>query len=72
MNEVQSAASERKYVTVKQLAAEGNIPLTEASLRWHVFRADENGLAPAIRRIGRRVLIDREGFFRWIDKGVAA
>jgi hypothetical protein len=27
-----------------------------------------NGLAPAILRIGRRVLIDEEAFFLWLDQ----
>lgn len=37
-------------------------------LRHIIFNADTNGFAPAIRRIGRRVLIDEAKFFEIIEK----
>lgn len=40
---------------------------TQAGLRDLVLKADRNGLAPAIRRVGRRVLIDEDAFFVWVD-----
>ena len=45
---------------------------TEASLRWLIFRAAENGLANsgALIRIGRRILIDEARFMQYLrDQG---
>jgi len=41
---------------------------TQASLRWLIFQAEQNGLAKsgAIIRLGRRVLIDEEKFLGWV------
>lgn len=53
------------------------IPLTEwpkyhswppiGGLRHLVFYADQNGFDKVIRRAGRRVLIDEQAFFGWVD-----
>jgi len=39
---------------------------TEPAVRWHVFNAKNNGLEPHIRRVGRKVLINVQGFREWI------
>jgi hypothetical protein len=39
-----------------------------AAMRWMIWKARENGLDKHIRRIGRKVLIDENGFWEWIDK----
>jgi hypothetical protein len=52
--------------TIKQLAQE-NPAFTEASLRWLVFNARQNGLDTAIVRIGRRVLIDAHKLDVWLE-----
>lgn len=54
------------------------IPLTEwpkhhswppiGGLRHLVFYAEENGFSKVIRRAGRRVLIDEQAFFQWLDE----
>ncbi len=54
------------------------IPLTEwtkhhswpplGGLRHLVFYADQNGFDKVIRRAGRRVLIDEQEFFAWINE----
>jgi hypothetical protein len=41
--------------------------LTEHSLRHHVRLAEHNGLSPAIRRVGRRVLISESRFLQWLE-----
>lgn len=55
--------------TVRQFSA-ANPAFTEASLRWTIFNENTNGLAAsgAILRHGRRVLIDEQRFFAWIDR----
>ena len=52
--------------TIKQLAQE-NPAFTEASLRWLVFNARQNGLDAAIIRVGRRVLIDLQKLDAWLE-----
>ena len=41
---------------------------SRAALRNLIFKAETNGLASAIRRVGRRVLIDEAAFFAWVDR----
>lgn len=36
-------------------------------LRHLIFNADKNGFAPAIKRVGRRVLIDEKKFFECVE-----
>ena len=50
--------------TVKQLAAEAPF-VTESKLRWWIFHAETNGMAPALIKIGGRVYIDRAEFNKW-------
>jgi hypothetical protein len=58
----------RHLRTVAQFAREHDA-FREPSLRWLIFNAEENGLAQAgaIVRIGRRVYLDVERFFAWVD-----
>ncbi len=37
------------------------------ALRHYVRHADKNGLAPAVRRIGRKILISESGFLSWLN-----
>lgn len=55
-----------KLRSVRQIA-ERNPAFSEASLRWLIFRAGQNGLDRALVRIGRRVLIDEPRFNDWIE-----
>jgi len=36
-------------------------------LRHIIFHADKNGFGPAIKRVGRRVLIDERKFFEIVE-----
>jgi len=40
---------------------------TVHSLRHYVRFAEQNGLAPHVRRLGSKILIDEVGFRAWID-----
>ncbi len=53
-------------VTVTQLA-EKSPAFTEASIRWKIFQAENNGLDRALVKVGRRVLIDVVEFERWLE-----
>ena len=39
---------------------------TEPALRALIHRSEENGLAPHLYRVGRRVWIDLNGFEQWV------
>lgn len=36
-------------------------------MRHLIFNAESNGFNTAIRRVGRRVLIDEAAFFAWVE-----
>jgi hypothetical protein len=42
---------------------------SQSALRWRIFKAQDNGLqqAGAVVRVGRRVYLDPERFFAWIE-----
>lgn len=54
------------------------IPVTEWSehhswppqggLRHLIFNAKKNGFDKVIRRVGRRILIDEQSFFKWVEE----
>ena len=53
--------------TVAQLAEE--LPaFDQAAIRRLIFNAKENGLAPALFKIGRRIYIDVRLFNRWLEE----
>lgn len=72
---MQQSIHPRPLFSVKQFS-EKHPAFTQSSLRALIDKAREryssrgvvpgNGLAPAILRIGRRVLIDEDGFFLWL------
>lgn len=61
--------STRNLRTISQFC-EQYPAFTQGSVRWHVFNAADNGLDDlgAIVRVGRRVYIDVDLFFKWIEK----
>ena len=59
------------FLTVKQLA-EKHRAFSENSVRWMVFTGRPTGIDKCIRRIGRKVLIEEDGFLAVIDQQKAA
>jgi hypothetical protein len=57
----------RRLLTVRQFSQK-HPAFPEGGLRHQIFHADENGLASAIRRLGRKVLIDESLYFHWVDR----
>lgn len=55
-------------LTIRQFS-EKHSAFPENALRWHIFRASQNGLDKfsAVKRVGRRVYLAEEPFFSWID-----
>jgi hypothetical protein len=62
----------RSLKSVSDFAAASGF--TEAQVRWWIHQAEINGLARAgaLVRIQRRVYIDAERFWQWVDSGAAA
>lgn len=60
----------RHYLTVKQTAQKNEF-ISELALRKLIFESETNGLAKsgAIKRIGRRILIEQTKFLDWIEQG---
>lgn len=61
-----------RLITVRQLC-QNHPAFSEASVRWYIFKAADNGLAGsgAIARLGRKVLVDEEKFVEWAKSGAA-
>ncbi len=41
--------------------------LSGHAIRHHIRFSDQNGLAPHVRRLGRKILISESGFFQWLN-----
>lgn len=54
------------YLTVKQMAAK-HPAFSESSLRYHIFNEEKNGIDKAIKRVGRKILINENSFFEWLE-----
>ena len=55
-----------EYLTVKMMAVK-HPAFSEASLRYHIFHESKNGISKAIRRVGRKILINEAQFFDWLE-----
>jgi hypothetical protein len=40
---------------------------TPAAFRWWLFCREQNGLDSAVIRIGRRLYVDEDRFFAWLE-----
>lgn len=58
----------RRY-TVRNFANKYPEFCTESSLRWMLFHSKTNGMNEfnVVERIGRRVIINEENFFKWLE-----
>lgn len=55
------------YLSIKELATDETCPFSEKALRWHIWRSGVNGLAPAIYRIGKKILIKKSEWVKWLE-----
>lgn len=72
MSEIPRNTPAARILPVTQWSRHHDWP-TLPGLRWMIFNRERNGLAAsgALRRVGRRVLIEEAAFFRWV-RGQAA
>ncbi len=59
------------YLTVRQLVQEFPC-FSEASIRYYITNAKENGFDKCINRVGsspkrKKILINRDTFIEWVD-----
>jgi hypothetical protein len=54
------------FLTVKQTAEKYPFN-SQNSLRWIIFNSKSNGATAWLRKIGRKILIDDEGYISWIN-----
>ena len=59
----------QRYIPVTQWAKDHEWPPI-GGLRHLIFNASKNGFDKVIRRVGRRVLIDEQAFYIWVDRQV--
>jgi len=57
-----------RYCTVRQIADDPSFCFNLSMLRYYILHAHKNGLAKAIRRVGRKILIRRDLFIEWLEK----
>ncbi len=64
--------SEFEYVTLNDLLKRKNYPFTRGQMRAFLMSRDENGLAKAIRKIGKKLYIRVDLFSEWIESHMEA
>lgn len=66
MSAIATHEKQPSFLTVKLLVKK--YPwLTEGGMRHFLFHMNENGLYKAVRKMGRRILIEESAFFAWIE-----
>ena len=60
-------ANQRKLIPVTAWPQHHPWP-SIAGLRHFIFNAETNGFKKVIRKVGARILVDEEQFFKWVDE----
>lgn len=63
----------KDFLDPNQLVRDPCCPFSKRSRYWHIWRSGVNRLAPAIYRVGRKIIISRSAFIKWLtshQKGV--
>ncbi len=58
---------EIQYGSVEQVAENPKYPFTESQIRYHLLHRNKNGLATAVRKIGKRLYLRLDLFEAWIE-----
>lgn len=62
-----SRQANTRLLTISQWTREHNWP-PQGGLRYLIFNEKTNGFHKVIKRIGKRVLIDENAFFEWVNQ----
>ena len=63
----QTLPPNRQLLTVNQFCEEYPA-FSKGSIRWILFNRQTNGFNRAVRMLGRRILIDVNEFYLWLDQ----
>lgn len=55
-----------ELLTIRQLV-EKHRAFTEGGLRYLIFNKKNNGFAPCVKRMGRKIILDEGAVFKWLD-----
>ncbi|MET0087662.1 MAG: hypothetical protein ABW082_14255 [Sedimenticola sp.] len=66
MNNQAISATQRSLLSIRDFTFK-HPTFKESTIRWLIFNEKLNGFTYAIVRIGRRIYIDEEKFFEWVD-----
>lgn len=59
--------SEKRYAPPSKIPELYPGAFTKASIRYCILKRKENGLDSCLRRVGKKILFDLDGFEKWID-----
>jgi hypothetical protein len=59
---------EYEYIGFDDLLSDPKLPFTKGMLRNFFLKRYENGLAIAVRKIGKRIYVRKDLFIEWIEK----
>lgn len=66
-NTKQDIAANKDFLDVAMLVKDPICPFSEKAVRFHIWKSGVNGLAPAIFRIGKKILVKRSEWVKWIE-----
>jgi hypothetical protein len=56
-----------EYCTPRQISEDKSFCFTLPMLRYYILNAHKNGLAFALRRVGKKILIRKDLFVSWLE-----
>lgn len=66
MTHIEPQQKKPKYIPVSKWEDYHDWP-TIPSLRWMIHNKERNGIGPCIKKVGGRVLVNEEAFFKWVE-----
>jgi hypothetical protein len=57
----------KQFSTIKNFVRKYPDFLSEAGIRHLIFYEHQNGFHVCVKRVGRRILLDEEAVFTWVD-----
>lgn len=60
--------SDIQYLSIQQIVGSNRYPFTAGQMRHYLLMRHSNGLAQAVRKIGKRIFIRMDLFEDWIEK----
>lgn len=66
-NTEQDSPLPKEFLDISMLVKDLCCPFSEKAVRFHIRKSGINGLAPAIFRIGKKILVKRSEWIKWIE-----